>query len=296
MADGILSGLGRGVLGVLEGGTGITAGRRAEATRKAALLKQGLDPSRMRDPEYVSAQANRPATADIKGEFGYAMSIINSPDFKTQYTPEQQAQFVDFANTKAKGLDTLRSQTTAVEEPKLQLKQQYEPTTEGLKEQSKQDVLLKMAPQVTQAKATATKRATDIDELGNLTSKMPELTKTVDTLRKVGRDATYTFPGQALDWTARQAGVTTPGAKARTQYMSIVDNQVLPLLRDTFGAAFTVEEGKSLRATLGDPNKSPEEKEAILDAFIQQKQNNILSKQRKLGGTTPEQSDPLGLR
>jgi hypothetical protein len=148
MPEGLLSGLG-GIIGRgLLGGTGITAGRRAEATRKAALLKQGLDPSRMRDEAYVTSQANRTPTADIKGEFGYAMSIINSPDFKTQYTPDQQAQFVDFANTKAKGLDTLRNQTVAVEQPKLELRQQFEPVTAGLKEQATQDVKGATEPQI----------------------------------------------------------------------------------------------------------------------------------------------------
>ena len=69
------------------------------------------------------------------------------------------------------------------------------------------------------------------------------------------------------------------GAIDRSTYMAIVDNQVLPLLKDTFGAAFTVQEGASLRATLGDPNASPEQKKAILEAFIQQKERDIASMQ-----------------
>ena len=51
----------------------------------------------------------------------------------------------------------------------------------------------------------------------------------------------------------------------------MIDNQVLPLLKATFGAAFTVSEGDKLSATLGDINLSPDEKDAALDAFIEQK-------------------------
>jgi hypothetical protein len=57
--------------------------------------------------------------------------------------------------------------------------------------------------------------------------------------------------------------------------MAMVDNQVLPMLRDTFGAQFTVKEGETLRATLGDPDKTPAEKKAVLEAFIEQKIRNI---------------------
>ena len=57
----------------------------------------------------------------------------------------------------------------------------------------------------------------------------------------------------------------------------------LPLLRDTFGAAFTVKEGETLRATLGDPNYSPAEKDAVLSAFIDQKNNKVMALKRQIG-------------
>lgn len=57
----------------------------------------------------------------------------------------------------------------------------------------------------------------------------------------------------------------------------------------------TVIEGDRLRATLGDVNKSPVEKQAVLNAFIKQKENNIKSQARKIqqyGGSVqqPKQS------
>jgi hypothetical protein len=64
-------------------------------------------------------------------------------------------------------------------------------------------------------------------------------------------------------------------AVARAEYISTVDNQVLPLLRDTFGAAFTQKEGDTLRATLGDPDKSPQEKQVVLKSFIEQKRRDL---------------------
>jgi hypothetical protein len=63
---------------------------------------------------------------------------------------------------------------------------------------------------------------------------------------------------------------------------AIVNNQVLPLLRDTFGSAFTEKEGESLRATILDVNLPPEQRAATIDAFIEQKVRNIETMEREL--------------
>ena len=78
------------------------------------------------------AQEKASQPGEIKGEFLNAVSLINDPNFGVNYSPEQQQRIIDFANTKAKGFDTLRSQTRATTEPKLQLEQQYKPETAGL--------------------------------------------------------------------------------------------------------------------------------------------------------------------
>lgn len=107
-------------------------------------------------------------------------------------------------------------------------------------------------------------------------SKLPGLRLVIDDLTKLADTATYTQSGQAMDALKRELGLPVgQGAIDRASYVAIVDNQVLPLLRDTFGAAFTQREGESLRATLGDPNKSPAEKKAILNAFIAQKERDV---------------------
>ena len=110
----------------------------------------------------------------------------------------------------------------------------------------------------------------------SMSSKMPGLEKVVGELNKLADEATYTYTGRALDAVRQQAGMEPrESAVARTKYIAMVDNQILPLLRDTFGAQFTVQEGESLRATLGDPNKTPAEKKEVLGAFINQKRRDI---------------------
>jgi hypothetical protein len=119
----------------------------------------------------------------------------------------------------------------------------------------------------------------------SLASKMPGLRVVVDQLAELADQATYTQTGQMIDTAARELGMeTSPAAVARAKYIAMVDNQVLPLLRDTFGAAFTQKEGEALRATLGDPNKSPAEKKAVLEAFIAQKERDVAAMMSRVPG------------
>lgn len=147
--------------------------------------------------------------------------------------------------------------------------------------------------------------AEDINSYNNMTSKMPELMDTVSKLNELGQSATYTKGGQLLDVIRRETGMAPrQSAVDRAAYVSMIDNQILPLLRDTFGAQFTEREGNTLRKTLGDANSTPEEKNAQLNAFIRQKQMSIESQKRKLDSYNQPKlsdfnstdSDPLGLR
>ncbi len=121
----------------------------------------------------------------------------------------------------------------------------------------------------------------------SLNSKLPGIRRVVDELGVLADKATYTTAGKLWDDVVRETGaLPTEGAVARTKYQAMVDNQVLPLLRDTFGAAFTVQEGESLRATLGAPDKSPKEKRAVLEAFIEQKTRDLEALQSRLPGAS----------
>jgi hypothetical protein len=128
----------------------------------------------------------------------------------------------------------------------------------------------------------------------SVASKLPGLRQVVTDLGELAQTATYTQTGQLIDNVTRElGGEMSPAAIARAKYVAMVDNQVLPLLRDTFGAAFTQKEGETLRATLGDANKSPVEKQAILDAFIQQKERDVLGMDANMAGTGGAQAAPV---
>jgi hypothetical protein len=110
----------------------------------------------------------------------------------------------------------------------------------------------------------------------SMASKMPGLETVVKKLDDLSTKATYTAAGQMYDLGRKQIGMDPrEAAVARSEYISTVDNQVLPLLRDTFGAAFTQKEGDTLRNTLGDPDKSPQEKQVVLKSFIEQKRRDL---------------------
>lgn len=131
----------------------------------------------------------------------------------------------------------------------------------------------------------------------SIESKMPGLEQVVQRLEELADKATYTYAGQGLDAGMRQLGIEPrEAAVARTEYQAMVDNQVLPMLRDTFGAAFTVKEGETLRATLGDLNKSPTERKAILRAFIEQKRRDVEALARQSGMGTPQAAPQGGPR
>lgn len=156
------------------------------------------------------------------------------------------------------------------------------------------------------AGAGAGKSAAEVQsEYNSISSKMPGLRGVIDNLGKLADKATYTTAGQLIDWGMKEAGMEPrEAAVARAEYTAIVDNQILPLLRDTFGAQFTAAEGEKLSRTLGDPNMSPTEKHAILKAFIEQKERDVAALQSRIGGqqdpatapaAAPASDDPLGL-
>jgi hypothetical protein len=127
----------------------------------------------------------------------------------------------------------------------------------------------------------------------SMTAKMPGVEQVVKKLDSLANDATYTLGGQALDASRRQLGLPPrDAAKARAEYIATVSNQILPLLRDTFGAQFTAREGDTLMATLGDPDKSPQEKQAVLKAFIEQKRRDIEALARQTGQSAPAVPSP----
>lgn len=148
------------------------------------------------------------------------------------------------------------------------------------------------AAQTSMGSAEGKSAAETASEYSSITSKMPGLYSVVDRLSNLADKATYTLAGQALDFGRSQVGMDPrEAAVARAEYTATIDNQILPLLKDTFGAQFTDAEGLRLAATLGDANKTPTEKQALLKAFIQQKERDIEALRARTGRTEPQQSN-----
>lgn len=156
----------------------------------------------------------------------------------------------------------------------------------GLLEQQQQTP--EFFAQKTQAEAKGRSAGEDLAGFESAVSNMPELLNTVKDLRALAPKATYSLGGRATDYTLKQIGGESEGAAARSQYEGIVANQVLPLLKQTFGSQFTEKEGGRLLNTLGDLNATPLQKQKILDAFVTQQIRNINSKAQRFGYKVPE--------
>lgn len=137
-----------------------------------------------------------------------------------------------------------------------------------------------------QARATESGKALGEKDasLRDLEANLPALEQVVGELSVLGKQATYTKAGRLEDIVQREAGFN-PGedAVARAEYINKVRTEVFPILRATFGAQFTRIEGEKLESTLGDPNLSSPEKDAMLRAFIDQKKRQIKTLERETG-------------
>lgn len=165
-------------------------------------------------------------------------------------------------------------------------------TVKGAEQDAKNQSDLDYKPQIANQTAEQTEvgkaQGEAVAGLQDRSAQLPRLEQVVGQLSELGKKATYTMAGQAVNSTKRQLGMPVgEGAVARTEYISKVDNEILPLLRQTFGAQFTAREGDTLRNTLGDPNKSPEEKDAVLRSFIDQKKAQIVVMQQRTGQAVP---------
>lgn len=135
------------------------------------------------------------------------------------------------------------------------------------------------------AEKQATEQGIALTDLNRMETSLPELKDTVNELKKLAPLATSTLAGKGFDVLSKELGFgSTKGANARARFVSIIDNQVLPLLKPTFGGSFTVEEGKALKASLADPDASPEQKIEQLNAFLEQKERDIRAKQAETKG------------
>lgn len=208
---------------------------------------------------------------------GFGIPTIDPKTGETTFReiqPPEGAQFVSRRETP----EEVSAKTTAQQEAKLESELAYKPRIET---------------EVAKARKIAESRGEAFTELEQMEAAMPGLTEAVDQLKALAQVATYTKAGRAFDALSRELGFGVPeGATARAKFIAIVNNQVLPLLKPTFGGAFTVQEGEALRATMGSPDLSPEEKLAQLEAFIAQQERNIREKRAITGRQSGQPQQP----
>jgi hypothetical protein len=177
----------------------------------------------------------------------------------TELTPEIISQ---------QAADAAAKKATSIEEAKLEVQKEFKPV---------------IAEAVKLAEIAAKEKGEVLTDLARMEASLPGVRSAVNQLIDLSSVATSTLGGKAFDFLVKESGFgSTKGADARAKLIAIVDNQVLPLLRETFGAAFTAEEGKSLKASLVDPDASPSQKRAQLEAFLAQKIRNMEAKETQL--------------
>lgn len=134
------------------------------------------------------------------------------------------------------------------------------------------------------AEADAKSRGEALSDLKKAEAGLPGIEEVVDKLNSLSSIATHTISGKVLNAASKELGFgATKGGTARAAYQATIDNQVLPLLKQTFGAAMTEGEGKRLADTLGDVDASPEEKQAQLNAFMDSQRRIIENLRRETG-------------
>lgn len=148
------------------------------------------------------------------------------------------------------------------------------------------------------AEKEAQSRGEVSSELNSAKAALPGLKKVVSNLKSLSGDATFTLAGRGFNAIAKELGFSTKGSTARSAMVAMVDNQVLPLLKPIFGAAFTAAEGDRLRNAFLDPDSTPDSRIASLNAFQEQMERNIEAKELELSGQaqgSPAQQQDTGI-
>jgi hypothetical protein len=234
--------------------------------------------------------------AQQRGLTGAPTVSVGQRDFETKValvendpeltTPAAKAAAVDLG---LKARASQSAQERIAESPELtQAVAESQAEITGATEAAKLGKQLKHKPAIQKAvklaEAEAKERGETLTDLARMEASLPGVREVVDELLELSNVATSTLAGRAFDAIVKESGFgSTKGANARAKLIAIVDNQVLPLLKETFGAAFTVQEGENLKASLVDPNASPEQKRQQLEAFLAQKERNVRTKQTQLG-------------
>lgn len=273
--------------------TNINQAEQFQRQRKAAPFQQQI-------LEQQAKQALLGQRTQVTGAERLRESLLNTLQDPNASDIEKQSARI--ALQVEAPVRTSAQERIAVDEELTSQVAQSQAEISGAKEERKLESQLRFKPEITKAVKLAEKAAAERGEtltaLNRSKAALPGLTKAVGQLRELAQIGTSTIGGKIFDTAVKQTGFgSTKGATARAKFIAIVNNQVLPLLKETFGAAFTATEGEALKATMGDPDASPEEKMVQLDAFIEQKQRDIETRETQLNQgqqTTIQQQDARG--
>lgn len=250
----------QGVLGDIDAVSNLVLGSRGKSVgqrdfeTKVNLVKN--------DPELTTTAA-RAAAIDLRLEAGASTTLAERLAGDQSLSDSVAKSQADIAAAKARA-------------------------TEGEKLKQQRKHLPEIRAKVKLAEAAATERGEVLTDLSRMEATLPNLVTVTDQLKELALIATSTLGGRVFDVASKEFGFgATKGSTAKAKFIAIINNQVLPLLKPTFGGSFTVTEGDSLKATLGDPNATVEAKLATLSAFIEQKERDIRGKQAQLDQPAP---------
>ncbi len=218
-------------------------------------------------------------------------AMVESAGLEPGSEEYQQAALVELGLEPRAGIS---AKERIAQDPELSRRvAQLERETEAAKETGKLETQKQMLPQIRasikEAEQEAKSRGEAISDLARAEAALPGLQEVVGKLADLSDVATYTWGGRVFDTAVKELGFgATEGATARAKMESLVNNQILPLLRDTFGAQFTEREGEQLRKTMLDINAAPAQKREILNSFLEQKMRDLETKRARLDQGEPE--------
>jgi len=216
--------------------------------------------------KFTKTTGNPVVASKIEAAGGSAFAKTSGEQAALEETSEQRA--VREAAEAAAKLEAEKEVELAAKEEEYKIELANEPEIEK---------------RMAQARIEGKARGEDKDTLANLEATLPNFENLVGRLGKLADTATYTTSGRITNAGFRELGFSVPdGADDRASYIAIANNEVLPLLRQMLGPAFTEGEGERVLALLGNPNNSPSEKQAELAAFMEAKKNQVSMLQRKL--------------
>ena len=153
--NGLLSGLGTGVLNVLKGGTGITAAQRQRE---------------IEDRNYELAKQKQAQTGATTGVFGgtkdpylTAVSILNNPEARAKLDETSIKSLESFRDSRAKGLDNTYGQAYTSGLGKGQAAIETKPVETRLSEEAKRGVESSYARDIAREKAMGANMMTESD-------------------------------------------------------------------------------------------------------------------------------------